>query len=121
MSSSYTTSEPRAASVPRLGRAQQLSAAAHAQRQAVATRDAGLWRIGSVTRWLLAGAIGSTAALALLAAGTFHGHTVSSAPPAPASAAASTAAGAGAGSSLAGPSQAPAPAAAPPVVVSGGS
>jgi hypothetical protein len=90
-----------------------------AAQRSVSMRDAGLRRIGDVTRWLMAGTAGLIGALALVAAGAFHGHSVSvTAPTAPATSsnqAASTSDG------LPAPAQAPQPAVSAPVVVSGGS
>lgn len=83
------------------------------QRSASA-RDAGLRRIGDVTRWLMAATAGLVGALALLAAGAFHGHTVSSTPTSPAATASSA-------NSLQAAEQAPQPAVSAPVAVSGGS
>jgi hypothetical protein len=111
-------------------------AAEIATRRAVLARDAGLRRVSLVTRWMVAGAVGLSGALALLAANAFHGHTIQSAPSSsttnepsgqttPATTTPATTAPATTTPSSGGlqpPSQAPAPAPAPaPVVVSGGS
>ena len=123
MSSDYSSSAPRVARRPRLPDARRVSQAELEARHAVRLRDSGLWRIGAATRWLLAGAVGATGTLALLAASTFHGHAVAS----PAAAQSTQAAGASAppstdaSSQLAPPAQAPTSSAAAPVVVSGGS
>jgi len=85
-----------------------------AQRSAVA-RDAGLMRIGALTRWLMAGAAGLTGALALVAAGSFHGHSVN-----PSSSSAATAA-ANQAAAIQSQTQVPQPTVSAPVVVSGGS
>jgi len=92
-----------------------------ATRRAVIARDAGLSRISAVTRWITAGVIGLSGALALLAAHAFHGHTLSNAStntPAPVT---QSAAPANTQSDLQQPSQAPVQTPAAPVVVSGGS
>lgn len=85
------------------------------QRSAL-VRDAGLRRIGDVTRWLIAAAAALSGALALFAAGAFHGHAIAANSPTAAAASVNQPA-----NSLQGPSQAPVPAASAPVVVSGGS
>jgi hypothetical protein len=41
-------------------------------------RDAGLRRISRVTRWMIAGVLGASGALALMAANAFHGRTLPS-------------------------------------------
>lgn len=51
------------------------SAVDTATRRAVTARDAGLRRIGAVTRWSAAAVIALSGALALIAAKGFHGHT----------------------------------------------
>ncbi len=60
-----------------------------------AVRDAGLQRLRRLNRWLVAGAVGCTAVLSAVVAGTSNGHAASAAP----SAAVSTAAGVPAASS----------------------
>ncbi len=119
---SYASDEPRVPRKPRAPRAHAFSETELAERQRIQIRDGGLWRIGAATRWLLAGAVSATGALALLAAGTFHGHTLTSA------AATAQAASASTGSQTTGSASPPAAAAQPPttsaapaVVVSGGS
>jgi hypothetical protein len=92
-----------------------------ARRRAVIDRDAGLLRISAVTRWITAGVVGLSGALALLAAHAFHGRTLSNAStntPAPVT---QSAAPASTQSDLQQPSQAPVQTPAAPVVVSGGS
>jgi hypothetical protein len=89
-----------------------------AQRSAL-VRDAGLRRIVDVTRWLIAAAAGLSGALALFAAGAFHGHAIAS--NSPTAAAASVSHPGNNVNALQTPSQAPLPAASAPVVVSGGS
>ncbi len=89
------------------------------------TRDAGLDLSHRINRWLIAGAVVASGVLSLVAADTFHGHTVT------VGAASSGASGAAQGSQssssgsaagLQSPAQAPAPASiAPSAVVSGGS
>jgi hypothetical protein len=79
-------------------------------------RDAGLSRIGDVTRWLIAATAGLVGALALVAAGAFHGHTVAGTPPTATAAQATSSA-----NSLQAPAQVPQPAVSAPVIVSGGS
>ncbi len=86
-------------------------------------RDAGLRRISSATRWIAAGAVGLSGALAVIAADSFHGHTASAAAtqaPASQSAPASVSPADSAGD-IAPPTSTPTPTAAPPVAVSGGS
>jgi hypothetical protein len=78
-------------------------------------RDGGLERISVVTRWLTAGVVALSGALAVVAAGGFPGHSPST-PAAPASASPSSSP-----SGLRPPSQTLAPAPAAAVVVSGGS
>lgn len=95
-------------------------------RRAVQARDAGLRKISSVTRWVIAGAVGLSGALALIAANSFHGRTIQSSPssqtpssqqlPASTPAPSSTAAEAPQA-----PQQAPVQTPAQPAVVSGGS
>jgi len=117
---SYASDEPRAPRSPRAPRARAFSEAAVAEHRRIQIRDGGLWRIGATTRWLLAGAVSATGALALLAAGTFHGHTL--APVTAQAASASTGSQTtGAAAPLAAPAQPPTTSAAPAVVVSGGS
>ncbi len=119
---SYPSDEPRVPRRPRPPRAHSISETELAERRRIQIRDGGLWRIGAATRWLLAGAVSATGALALLAAGTFHGHTLAPAAATAQAASASTASPtAGSASSLAAPAQAPTTSAAPAVVVSGGS
>ena len=103
-----------------------------ATRRAVNARNNGLRRISSVTRWTLAGAVGLSGALALIAANAFHGRTIQNNPSSSSSqsgAAASQttpaqttpAQGQTDQSGLQAPAQAPVQTPAPPVVVSGGS
>jgi hypothetical protein len=110
---------------PRLPRSRGANPAEIATRRAVTARDAGLARISVVTRWLIAGVVGLSGALALLAAQAFHGRTVSNgstATPPPVTQAATPS---NTPSGLQPPAQAPvqAPVQTPsaPVVVSGGS
>ena len=106
---------------PRLPRSAGASPAEIATRRAVMARDAGLLRISAVTRWLTAGVVGLSGALALLAAHAFHGHTLSNAStttPAPVT---QSAAPASTQNDLQQPSQVPVQTPAAPVVVSGGS
>jgi len=97
-----------------------------ATRRAAMARDAGLQRISSVTRWMIAGVVSLSGGLALLAANAFHGRTIASTSnantaqttpgsttPATTTPATTTPASSGV--------QAPTPTQAPPVVVSGGS
>ena len=94
-----------------------------ATRRAVLARDAGLRRISTVTRWVIAGAVALSGALALIAANAFHGRTISNSSSsqtpvtqqAPATPSVSSSQGPQA------PQQAPAQTPAAPVVVSGGS
>jgi len=121
---------------PKRPRWEAQRAAEIATRRAVLARDAGLRRVSLVTRWMIAGVLGMSGALALVAANAFHGHTISSTPasstsqgssgqttpatttPATTTPATTTPSSGG----LQPPSQAPAPTPAPtPVVVSGGS
>jgi hypothetical protein len=117
---SYATDEPRLPRRPRQPRAHTLSETEFEERRRIQLRDGGLWRIGAATRWLLAGAVSATGALALLAAGTFHGHTLAP-PTAQAASANSASQTAGSAGPLAAPAQPPTTSAAPAVVVSGGS
>jgi hypothetical protein len=94
-----------------------------AGRRAVIARDAGLRRISRATRWIAAGAVGLSGALAVIAADSFHGHVASTAStqaPASQSAPASVPAANSAGA-IAPPASTPTPTPAPPVAVSGGS
>jgi hypothetical protein len=102
----------------RARRREDIDAELVAQRSA-SMRDAGLRRIGDVTRWLMAATAGLIGALALVAAGAFHGHSVSVTTPPAAAAGANQAASTSDG--LQAPAQAPQPAVSAPVVVSGGS
>ena len=54
------------------------SAAELATRRAIRTRDAGLRRISAVTRGIVAVVVALSGALAVLAANSFHGHTLAS-------------------------------------------
>jgi hypothetical protein len=121
MPTGYASSEPRTARQPRQRAGHPVSAAQLAERHRIQVRDAGLWRIGAATRWLLAGAIGSTGALALLAAGTFHGHTLASPQAAQTTTQSAGASAPQSTNSIAAPAQPPVSSAATPVVVSGGS
>ncbi len=95
------------------------------------TRDAGLALIGKINRWMIAGAVAFSGVISLVAARSFHGHTVSSSGSAvsqPAQSSSSSGGSSGSsgssGSGLSQPSQAPASAPAqssPAPVVSGGS
>ncbi|HUE25675.1 MAG TPA: hypothetical protein VMP89_02800 [Solirubrobacteraceae bacterium] len=96
--------------------------------RAVNTRDAGLALISRINRWMIAGAVAFSGVISLVAARSFHGHTVSAvSQPAQSSSAGSGSSSSGSsssGSGLSQPSQAPAPApaqSAPAPVVSGGS
>ncbi len=91
--------------------------AEHVLQRAAMQRDAGLRRIGKVTRWLMAAALGLTGALALFAASAFHGHSVAASPSNASTASQSASTSSGPQS----PAQAPQPAVSAPVVVSGGS
>ncbi len=97
--------------------------------RAVNARDAGMALISRINRWLIAGAIGLSGLISLVAANAFHGRTVASS-----SSAASASSGGSAasqsqsqpqsqGSGLQQPSSTPAPAPtpAPSPAVSGGS
>lgn len=91
-------------------------------------RDAGLRRIRAVTRWVAAGVVALSGALALIAADAFHGHTVSNTPsssstsPGTSSGSqAQTQAPASTGDPVQQPTQAPQPTQEAPVVSSGGS
>ncbi len=106
---------------PRLPRSRGASPAEIATRRAVLARDAGLLRISAVTRWLTAGVLALSGALALLAANAFHGRTLSNTSttsPAPVT---QTSAPSNTPSGLQPPAQTPVQTAAAPVVVSGGS
>lgn len=110
----------------RAARSQAIGQAEIATRRAVLMRDAGLRRISTVTRWVIAGAVGLSGALALIAANAFHGRTLSSSPSSqtPVTQQAPTAPQTPSVSSSQGPQapqQVPAQTPAPPVVVSGGS
>jgi hypothetical protein len=83
-------------------------------------RDAGLRRISAVTRWLTAGAVAASGALALIAANAFHGHTLSNTS-STSQTAVSQSSTASTASGLQPPAQAPVQTPAAPVVVSGGS
>jgi|GEM_PF-3000616 hypothetical protein len=115
---SYASDQPRVPRSPRAPRAHAFSETELAERRRIQIRDGGLWRIGAATRWLLAGALSATGALALLAAGTFHGHTLA---PATAQAASANPQTTGTAGPIAAPAQPPTTSAAPAVVVSGGS
>jgi hypothetical protein len=106
---------------PRLPRSPGDSPAEIATRRAVLARDAGLQRISAVTRWLTAGVVGLSGALALLAAHAFQGHTLSNASTTTPAQVTQPAAPASTQSDLQQPSQAPVQTPAAPVVVSGGS
>jgi hypothetical protein len=88
-------------------------------------RDHGLRRISDVTRWLIAGAVALTGALAVLADRSFHGHASSTAAASSSVASSSTTAATNQGSATATPLQSaqssPTVTPAAPVVVSGGS
>jgi hypothetical protein len=104
---------------------------APARSHSASDRDAGLWLIGRINRWMISGAIAISGLLSFVAAHAFHGHTSTAGSAAASSSAAGggssgssgSGASSGSGGSLQQPSQAPAPAtAAPsPPVVSGGS
>jgi hypothetical protein len=107
-------------SMPSGRRPQRPSATA----QAVTARDVGLELTRRLNRWLIGGAVAATAALSLVAAHAFHGHTATvggvsaSASGTAQQQSSSNADGAG----LQSPAQGPVPAAsAPSGVVSGGS
>ncbi len=90
----------------------------------VDARDAGLDLSSKLNRWLIAGAVGVTSFLSLIAAHGFHGHSASSRSAIVSRSVGQTSAGAsGAGglTSSVQPPQAASPAAAAPPVVSGGS
>ncbi len=61
---------------PRGSRWDGRRAAEIATRRAVMARDAGLARISTVTRWMIAGVLAVSGGLALLAASAFHGRTI---------------------------------------------
>jgi len=63
---------------PRGSRWDGRRAAEIATRRAVMARDAGLARISTVTRWMIAAVIGLSGGLALVAANAFHGRTIPS-------------------------------------------
>lgn len=84
-----------------------------ATRRAVMARDAGLARISRVTRWLVAGVVAFSCALAVVAANGFHGSTTAQAQSSPTQTDRSRA--------LWAPSQGPASTSAPAAVVSGAS
>jgi hypothetical protein len=88
-------------------------------------RDAGLRRIRAVTRWVAAGVVALSGALALIAADAFHGHTVSNTRSSSSSTSsgsqAQTQAPASTGDPIQQPAQAPQPTQEAPVVSSGGS
>jgi hypothetical protein len=65
---------------PRGSRWDAHRAADIATRRAVMARDAGLRRISIVTRWAIAGVVGLSGGLALLASSAFHGHTIVTTP-----------------------------------------
>jgi hypothetical protein len=99
-----------------------------ALRRAVMARDAGLRRISSVTRWVLAGAVALSGGLALIAAKGFHGHTISNtqihsntSTPGSTQTQIPDQGQSGSGVPIQQPTQTPQPAQAPPVAVSGGS
>jgi hypothetical protein len=108
----------------RATRPRAIGQAETATRRAVIARDAGLRRISTVTRWVIAGAVGLSGALALIAANAFHGRTISnsssSQTPATQQAPATPAIPSVSQGPQA-PQQAPAQTPATPVVVSGGS
>ena len=98
--------------------------------RAAKAREAGLEMIRRVNRWLIAGAVAAAGLFSLLAAHTFHEHTVgasassnsSAVSPSAPSSGAPQSSSSSAGSGLQAPAQAPSPApAAPAPVVSGGS
>jgi hypothetical protein len=89
--------------------------------RAVLARDAGLLRISAVTCWLIAGALALSGALALLAAGAFHGRTLSNTSSGTAPPVTQTSAPSNTPSGLQPPAQAPVQTSSAPVVVSGGS
>jgi len=64
-----TDPRSRAAKAPHLDRA---------TRRAIMARDAGLRRISATTRLIAAGVVALSGALALIAAGAFHGRTANS-------------------------------------------
>ncbi len=101
--------------------------------RSVTTRDAGLALISRINRWMVAGAVASAGVISLVAARSFHGHTVSSSASAVSQPAQSSSSGASGSSSsgssssgggLGQPAQAPGSGSAqsaPAPVVSGGS
>ena len=106
---------------PRLPRSPGTNPAEIATRRAVMARDAGLARISAVTRWVTAGVIGLSGALALFAASAFHGRTVSNTSTSTSAPVTQSAAPTSAPNDLQQPSQVPVQTPAAPVVVSGGS
>jgi hypothetical protein len=106
---------------PRTPRSRDNGPAEIAARRAVMARDAGLRRISGVTRWLTAGAVAVSGALALIAAQAFHGRTLSNTSSTGQPAVSQTSAPSSASSGLQPPAQAPAQTPVAPVVVSGGS
>ena len=86
-------------------------------------RDAGLARVSSVTRWMMAGVAAVSGGLALLAASAFHGRALASTPAATATQTPATQSpGSSSAASVQAPAQAPVvPVQQAPVVVSGGS
>ena len=109
----------------RATRPRAIGQAETATRRAVIARDAGLRRISTVTRWVIAAAVGLSGALALIAANAFHGRTISnsssSQTPATQQQAPATPATPSVSQGPQAPQQAPAQTPAAPVVVSGGS
>jgi hypothetical protein len=98
----------------------ELDAGQAASPRSVLARDAGLRRISSATRWIAAGAVGLSGALAVIAADSFHGHAASTQAAASQSAPA-TVPPVNSGGNISAPASTPTPTAAPPVAVSGGS
>ena len=98
-----------------------------ATRRAAMARDAGLQRISTMTRWMIAAIIGLSGALALIAANAFHGRTISSGTSGSSSAsqtttpATTTPATTTPANGLQSPDQAPVQTPSAPVISSGGS
>jgi hypothetical protein len=95
----------------------------------ISARDRGLALISRLNRWMIAGAVGLTGVVSILAKESFHGRTLSSAGSTVSQSSASgssssPSSSSGSSGSIQQPSQSPAPAPAPVVsapVVSGGS
>ena len=100
----------------------------------IGARDRGLALISRINRWMIAGAVGLTGLISLIASQSFHGRTLTSRPVSAGSSSAGSSAssasggtsqGSGSASAIQQPAQSPSPAPAPVTpsapVVSGGS